>query len=284
MQVGGGIARSWAGSPAGPGPVSCDTLAVCGRFTQRLSSGEFARIFGAEDLAATTGEAYNVAPTQRVAAVVVRDDRRVLDRFRWGLVPGWADRVTIGSRLINARAETVASTPAFRHSFRARRCLIPADGFYEWRRAPDGTRQPFYITAAGGAPLVFAGLWSAWRDPSARSNRSGAVDGAPEGDRSGAADAAPGGDRSGAAGAPPLLTCSIVTTTPNALMATLHNRMPVILEPDAWDLWLDPAVADPGELQALLHPSDADLVAWPVSDLVNSPRNQGPGLIEPVAP
>ena len=252
--------------------MPCDTLAVCGRFTQRLSSGEFARIFGGEDLAATTGEAYNVAPTQRVAAVVVRDDRRVLDRFRWGLVPGWADRVTIGSRLINARAETVASTPAFRHSFRARRCLIPADGFYEWRRAPDGTRQPFYITVAGGAPLVFAGLWSAWRHPSAR------------GDRSGAADGAAGGDRSGAAGAPSLLTCSIVTTTPNALMATLHNRMPVILGPGAWGLWIDPAVADPGELQALLCPSDADLVAWPVSDLVNSTRNQGPGLIEPLAP
>ena len=276
--------------------MSCDTLTVCGRFTQRLSSGEFARIFGDEDLATTTGEAYNVAPTQRVAAVVVRDDRRVLDRFRCGLVPGWAERVTIGSRLINARAETVASTPAFRHSFRAKRCLIPADGFYEWRRAPDGTRQPFYITAAVGGPLAFAGLWSAWRDLSAGGDRSGAADGAPLGDRSGAADGALGGDRSGAAdgaplgdrsdapGAPPLLTCSIVTTTPNALMATLHNRMPVILEPDAWDLWLDPALADPGELQALLRPSDADLVAWPVSDLVNSPRNQGSRLIERLAP
>ncbi len=261
--------------PVRPAPASCDTLAACGRFTQRLSSGEFARIFGAEDLATTTGEAYNVAPTQRVAAVVVRDDRRVLDRFRWGLVPGWAERVTIGSRLINARAETVASTPAFRHSFRAKRCLIPADGFYEWRRAPDGTRQPFYITAASGAPLAFAGLWSAWRDRSAGGDRSGAADGAPLSDRSGAADAP---------GAPPLLTCSIVTTTPNALMATLHNRMPVILEPDAWDLWLDPALADPGELQALLRPSDADLVAWPVSDLVNSPRNQGSRLIERLAP
>ena len=245
---------------------------MCGRFTQRLSSGEFARIFGAEDLAETPGEAYNVAPTQRVAAVAVRDEQRVLDRFRWGLVPGWAERVTIGNRLINARAETVASTPAFRHSFRAKRCLIPADGFYEWRRTPEGARQPFYITAADGAPLAFAGLWSAWRD------RSGGHD------RPASADGAPGDDRSGSAGAPALLTCSIVTTTPNALMATLHDRMPVILRPDAWDLWLDPSIADPGELQALLRPSEAELVAWPVSDRVNSPRNQGSGLVERLAP
>jgi putative SOS response-associated peptidase YedK len=172
---------------------------VCGRFTQRLSSSEFASIFSARDLVDAAGERFNVAPTQSVVAVVRRDEERVLERFRWGLVPHWAKNPASGGRMINARAETVASTPAFRHSFRAKRCLVPADGFYEWQRSPDG-RRPFYITREDGQPLAFAGLWSTWHDP--------------------ATDLA-------------LLTCSIVTTTPSELMAPLHNRMPVILPDDA---------------------------------------------------
>ncbi len=222
---------------------------MCGRFTQRLSTGEFARIFGARDLVDGAGERYNVAPAQPVVAVVARDQERVLDQFRWGLVPGWAESPASGRRMFNARAETIASSPAFRHSFRAKRCLIPVDGFYEWRKAADGTRQPHYITAAEGTPLVFAGLWSAWRQH--------------------------GSD------APPLLSCTIVTTTPNALLASLHSRMPVILPAAAWDLWLDSGLTDVGELPALLRPSDADLVVYPVSPLVGSVRNQGPGLIAP---
>ncbi len=230
---------------------------MCGRFTQRLSSSEFARIFEARDVAERPGDAYNVAPTQQVAAVVVRDDERIVDRFRWGLVPGWADSAAIGSRMFNARAETVATSPAFRHSFRAKRCLIPADGFYEWLRLPDGKRQPYYIAARDGSPLAFAGLWSAWRPRGAGEPEDVPAD---------------------------LLSCTIVTTTPNELMSRLHTRMPVILPAAAWAVWLDPALADPGELQGLLRPSDADLVAHPVAPLVNSVRNQGPALIAPVEP
>ncbi len=232
---------------------------MCGRFTQRLSSSEFARIFGASDEAGLAGERYNVSPTQTVAAVVQRSDDRVVERFRWGLVPPWAAAPTGGGRLINARAETLASSPAFRHSFRAKRCLIPADGFYEWLRTP-AARQPYYITAADGSALAFAGLWSAWRDRAA--GRASDGDETPE--------------------APPLLSCTIATTTPNEVMATIHNRMPVILPPDAWNRWLDPT-ADPGELLALLRPFAGRLVATPVAPLVNSPRNQGPRLIEPLA-
>jgi len=220
---------------------------MCGRFTQRLSSSEFARIFEARDVVDGGGEAYNVAPTQAVTVVVDRHDERVVDRFRWGLVPHWSKDLTTGSRLINARAETVATSPVFRHSFRSKRCLIPADGFYEWQRAPGG-RQPFYITSADGLPLAFAGLWSAWRD-------------------------APTGLT--------LRTCSIVTTTPNGLMASIHDRIPVILAPDAWARWLVSST-DPGELGALLRPSDAELVAFPVSSRVNSVRNQGAELVQPL--
>jgi len=221
---------------------------MCGRFTQRLSSSEFARIFDARDLADGGGDAFNVAPTQPVTVILDRDGQRVADRFRWGLVPHWAKDLSRGGRLINARAETVATSPVFRHSFRARRCLIPVDGFYEWQRLPAG-RQPYYITSLDGSPLTFAGIWSAWHDGSTGFT---------------------------------LLTCSIVTTTPNETMAPIHNRMPVILQPDAWAPWLE-ATTDAGELGGLLRPSAAELVAVPVSSRVNSVRNQGAELVAPVA-
>ena len=162
----------------------------------------------------------------------------------------WAERPTAGGRLINARAESIASSPAYRHSFRTKRCLIPADGFYEWLRTPSG-RQPYYISAPDSCPLAFAGLWSTWHD------RSSDI--------------------------PPLRSCTIATTTPNPLMAQIHNRMPVILPPEAWDRWLDRRT-DPGELLALLRPFTGDLVAYPVAPLVNNPRNQGPALVAPLPP
>ena len=225
---------------------------MCGRFTQERPNAELAALFAAQ-LRADAGEGgrFNVAPTQRASVVLVDSDegRRVLTGFRWGLIPGWAKDTRIGSRLINARAETVASTPAFRASFRRRRCLVPADGFYEWQRGPGG-RRPFAIRPADAAPLAFAGLWSAWRDP--------AFPDAPD----------------------PLGTFAIVTTTPNELMAELHNRMPVVLPAEAWERWLDPGVKDPSELRGLLVPCSSErLVAYPVSTLVNSVRNQGPALI-----
>jgi putative SOS response-associated peptidase YedK len=224
---------------------------MCGRFTQRLSSAEFARLFGARDLLESTGERYNVAPTQRVSVVLEREEERVLDAMHWGLVPGWAKSLLAGRHPINARAESVAASPLFRHAFRVTRCLVPADGFYEWQRLPDGKRQPHYISAPNDQPLALAGLWSAWSERTSE--------------------------------APALLTCAILTTTPNATMATIHDRMPVILTPEAWGLWLDPQ-SDPSELQGLLRPYSGDLLLYPVASLVNSVRQQGPALIEPLRP
>ena len=220
---------------------------MCGRVTQKLSSAEYAAIFEARDLATTPGGAYNVAPTQGIVAVRIADGERVADRLRWGLVPSWSDGPDPRGRLINARAETVASSPAFRASFRSKRCLVPVDGFYEWRKT-DGRSVPFYIAGADGRPLALAGLWSSWTDPA-----SGLV----------------------------LRSCAVITTTPNETMAPIHDRMPAIVPPDAWARWLAPD-ADPGELAALLGPAAATLAVREVRPLVNNPRNQGPDLIVPV--
>lgn len=225
---------------------------VCGRFTQRISSEEFGRIFGADDLADLPADRFNVAPTDPVVAMVQRDTRRALVAYHWGLVPHWASDLKIGSRLFNARAETVATTPAFRDAFRTKRCIIPANGFYEWQRDPVRGRVPHYVSRADGAPLAFAGLWSTWRPP---------------------------------AGGGALRTCTILTTMPNELVARLHDRMPVILSPGSWGLWLDPAMHEPGPLLRMLRPSPADeFDVYPVAPLVNSVRNNGPLLVERMGP
>jgi putative SOS response-associated peptidase YedK len=222
---------------------------MCGRFTQKMSSGELARMFDAEDLAELDGDRYNVAPTDAVAVVLARDGRRIVEERRWGLVPHWAASPRDGTRMINARAETVERAPAFRDAFARKRCLIPADGFYEWQRSPDGRRMPFFITSADGRPFAFAGLRATWHGA-----------------------------------APPLRTCSIVTTTANPLVGHLHNRMPVILEPSGWDLWLD-AATDPRELRGLLAPyASGAMTMFPVAPLVNSVRNNGPELVRPIDP
>jgi putative SOS response-associated peptidase YedK len=224
---------------------------MCGRFTQERSDRELAEWFEAEPLVDGPGGRFNVAPTDPVSIVVEKDDRRGLASYRWGLVPFWAKDRSIGSRLINARAETLASSNAFRESFAQRRCLVPADGFYEWRRDP-GRRQPFAIRRTDGTPLAFAGLWSGWRD-----RETGEV----------------------------LRTFTIVTTGPNGLMTPIHDRMPVVLSPETWALWLDPSLQDIGELQGLLVPApDEGLVAYPVETLVNNVRNNGPALIAPLGP
>jgi putative SOS response-associated peptidase YedK len=222
---------------------------MCGRFTQQLSSSEFARIFEAEDLAGDPGEHYNVAPTDEAAVVVQRDDRRAIVRYRWGLVPAWATDSRTGSRAFNARAEGVATSPLFRDAFRRRRCLVPVDGFYEWLRT-GSNRQPMRIHDPTGVPLALAGLWAARRDP-----ETGEV----------------------------LRTFTIVTTRPNTFMAPIHDRMPVVIPPDAWATWLDPSPRDPADLRALLEPSeDIALSAHPVSKLVNNVRNDGPSLVDRV--
>lgn len=224
---------------------------MCGRFSQQRPASELAEIFAAEPLADEPGARFNVAPTDDALVVVEREERRAVTAFRWGLIPHWAEAAKVGSRMFNARAETLSTSPAFRDAFRRRRCLVPVDAFYEWRR--DGAhRQPFAIGRDDGRPLALAGLWAGWRDPAA--------------------------DRV-------VRTFTIVTTRPNKQMAALHDRMPVVVPDDAWGLWLDPARDDGGELRALLEPrDDIGLRVRAVSFLVNNVRNDGPELLAPFDP
>lgn len=192
---------------------------------------------------------WNVAPTDPIYAVAAHDGRRVLVSFRWGLVPFWAKDRKVAARQINARAETVASKPTFAESFQRRRCLVPADGFYEWQRHPDGSRTPYFVHRADGAPMAFAGLWASWRDSE-------------DGSR--------------------LLSCAIVTTQASGGIAALHERMPVMLEPNSFSDWLDPD-ADPAQLRHLLASAGPDALTWRrVGTDVNSVRNNHPGLVTPV--
>jgi putative SOS response-associated peptidase YedK len=220
---------------------------MCGRFAQQRPASELAEIFAAEPLADDPGPRFNVAPTDEALVVVQRDDRRAVTAYRWGLIPHWAESAKVGSRMFNARAETLTSSPAFRDAFVRKRCLVPVDGFYEWRRE-GAVRQPFLIGRADGMPLVLAGLWSGWRDPTTEQV---------------------------------VRTFTIVTSGPNEQMADLHDRMPVVVPEEVWPLWLD-ATTDPSELRAILEPNDdTRLLIRPVSRLVNDVRNDGPELIEP---
>jgi putative SOS response-associated peptidase YedK len=222
---------------------------MCGRFMQERPVSDLAEIFGAEPLVDEPGGRYNVAPTDEALVVVQRDERRALTSYRWGLIPHWAENPRIASRTFNARAETVATAPAFRDSFRRKRCLVPVDGFYEWKRE-GSVRQPYRVFRADGRPLVLAGLWAGWRDPTTGEVRR---------------------------------TFTIVTTAPNAMLAELHDRMPVIVPDDAWDRWLDPRPAEPGELRALLEPDETvPLVIAAASRLVNDVRRDGPELLLPI--
>jgi putative SOS response-associated peptidase YedK len=223
---------------------------MCGRFSQQRPASELAEIFAAEPLADDPGPRFNVAPTDEALVVVQRGDRRAITAYRWGLIPHWAEAAKVGSRMFNARAESLTSSPAFRDAFRRKRCLVPVDGFYEWHR--EGTRrQPFAIARDDGRPLALAGLWSGWRDPAA--------------------------DRV-------IRTFTIITTRPNDQLSGLHDRMPVVVPDEAWSRWLDPGLHDPAELNGLFEPSDeVELRIWPVSPLVNNVRNDGPKLFAPIA-
>jgi putative SOS response-associated peptidase YedK len=224
---------------------------MCGRFSQQRPASELAEIFAAEPLAEDLGPRFNVAPTDDAHVIVQREERRAVTAYRWGLIPHWADGAKVGSRMFNARAETLTSSAAFRDAFRRKRCLVPVDGFYEWHRE-GARRQPFSIAREDGRPLALAGLWAGWRDPAA--------------------------DRV-------VRTFTIITSRPNDQMAGLHDRMPVIVPDDAWSMWLDPALDDPSELQGLFEPTaDVALRIWPVGALVNNVRNDGPELIEPLDP
>jgi putative SOS response-associated peptidase YedK len=223
---------------------------MCGRFVQVEKPEFYAEHFGASVIRAEAlQQNYNVAPTDQVYAVAEHEGDRVLTSFRWGLVPFWAKDVKIGSRSINARAETVATKPTFRASFAKRRCLIPADGFYEWQQKDKG-KLPHYISSADRAPLALAGLWASWKDPETDER---------------------------------LLTCTIITGPPNALVEPIHDRMPVILPPDRWERWLDPDNEDTDELAHMLSAYPAEgLAEHAVSTLVNSVRNNTADLIRPL--
>ena len=224
---------------------------MCGRFSQQRPTSELAEIFGAEDLVDAPGGHFNVAPTDDAAVVVQREETRAVTAYRFGLIPHWADTAKVGNRMINARAETMERSPAYRYAFRRRRCLVPVDAFYEWQR--DGKiKRPFAITTQDGSPIALAGLWSGWRDPDTDQL---------------------------------VRSFAIVTTTPNDLLRPIHDRMPVVVAEADWDRWLDPKLEDPAELKDLLVPADdAALEAYPISRLVNDVRNDGPQLLEPIGP
>ena len=222
---------------------------MCGRFSQQRPASELSEIFAAEPLVDDLGPRYNVAPTDEALVVVQREERRGLTAYRWGLIPHWATEAKSGSKMFNARAETLTTSPVFREAFKRKRCLVPVDGFYEWKRE-GSVRQPYRITRADGRPLALAGLWTGWRDPATETVRR---------------------------------TFTIITSAPNQAMADVHDRMPVIVPEDAWSRWLDPDPADRGELLGLLSPSDdTELEIRAVSRLVNDVRNDGPELFEPI--
>jgi putative SOS response-associated peptidase YedK len=224
---------------------------MCGRFTQQRPTSEIAAIFGAEDLADDPGGHFNVAPTDHAAVVVQKEDQRAVVRYRWGFEPSWASRGKDGKppqRPFNARAESLTTSGLFRDAFRRRRCLVPVDGFYEWLRQGT-TKTPMRIHDPADGVLALAGLWTGRKE-----EETGEW----------------------------LRSFTIVTTRPNDFMGSIHDRMPVVIQPDSWERWLDPTPQDPGELLGLLEPSDAiSLAAYAVGTLVNNARNDGPALILP---
>ncbi len=226
---------------------------MCGRYAlnvqAKILEEQFRAICRVE-----LGPRYNVAPSQPVAIVRDTPTEREVRLVRWGLVPSWAKDIKVGYRMINARSETAGTNGAFKHALRRRRCLVPVSGFYEWKKLePEkarGKKLPHYIRVAGAEVFALAGLWEHWQDPAGNE----------------------------------LESCTILTCAPNELMADLHDRMPVIVGPGDYDRWLDPSAQDPANIADLLRPFPADrMEAWPVGQAVGNVRNDGPGLVEPVA-
>lgn len=227
---------------------------MCGRYAlnvqARILEEQFRALCRVE-----LGPRYNIAPSQPVAIVRDMPPGREVALVRWGLVPSWAKDIDIGYRMINARSETAATNGAFRHALKRRRCLVPVSGFYEWKRLePDkkrGRKLPHYIRVAGDEVFALAGLWEHWQDPAGNE----------------------------------LESCTILTCVPNELMADLHDRMPVIIDPADYDRWLDLGAQDPENVDGLLRPFPADrMEAWPVGQAVGNVRSEGPTLLEPVNP
>ena len=222
---------------------------MCGRFTLTANPADLQEAFENYTFPAKFAPRFNIAPTQPILAIP-NDDRNEADFFVWGLIPMWAKDPGIGSRLINARAETLAEKPSFRGSLKHKRCLILADGFYEWKTGPSGkTKTPYFIHMHDRKPFAFAGLWDSWNSPDGSHVK----------------------------------TCAIITTEPNELMTLIHNRMPAILHPRDYARWLDASPQSPEILKPLIKPYPADkMSAYPVSTLVNKPENDIPELVVPI--
>jgi putative SOS response-associated peptidase YedK len=220
---------------------------MCGRFTLTTDLDQLEERFSFHTANLAFKPHYNIAPSQQILAVIGAEERRA-ELLRWGLIPSWAKDPSMGDRMINARAETVAEKPSFRRALQKRRCLILADGFYEWKK--EGKKKtPMYITLKSHEPFGFAGLWETWKSPDGEAIHS----------------------------------CTIITTTPNALMEPIHNRMPVILTHDAEARWLNRTIEDPERLLPFLAPYSADAMeAYAVSSAVNSPRNDAAECIQPL--
>ena len=224
---------------------------MCGRYTL-VNLAQLTQLFPwITEPPADLPPRYNIAPSQPILAVA-NDKPDQYDYFLWGLIPSWAKDPKIGNTMINARGESLASKNAFKNAYKRRRCLIPADGFYEWKLNTDGkTKQPMYIRLKGGKPFALGGLWEYWADDKGNEVRS----------------------------------ATIITTRPNTLMATMHDRMPVLIPPRDFDRWLKQGDTPPDALDDLIAPyPDEEMEAYPVFRNVNSPRNDGPELIKPVEP
>jgi putative SOS response-associated peptidase YedK len=222
---------------------------MCGRFTLTIDPTALQEAFPWAVIPGDLPPRYNIAPSQPVAVIPNTGDNAVT-MYKWGLIPSWSKDPSIGDRMINARAESLAEKPSFRTAYRRRRCLILSDGFYEWKQNPDlKSKQPMYIRMKNGSPFAFAGLWEVWHAPDGSEIRS----------------------------------CTIITTQPNALLQTIHNRMPVILPPAAYQAWLETDDRQPAQLDHLLVPyPPEEMIAFPVSKLVNRPEVETPDLVKPL--
>jgi putative SOS response-associated peptidase YedK len=225
---------------------------MCGRFVQNSPLHTIQKIFDVETALLEAVPNYNVAPTQKILSIVKHEHKNWLETLYWGLVPFWAKDISIGSGMINARAETVAEKPSFRNAFKKRRCLIPADGFYEWK-GEKGDKQPYYISSPSAGPFAFAGLWEKWTDKES------------DGDTV-------------------YKSCTIITTAASGSVREIHHRMPAILSPEFHEKWLSSEIHDPKALKIILREGMVhDLKYHPVSKIVNAVKNNDPSCIEPIA-
>jgi len=224
---------------------------MCGRFVQNITFKTLQQNFNIRTTDADIIPNYNIAPTQEILTIIKQDNENTLKKFHWGLVPFWAKDISVSSRMINARAETVSSKPSFRNAFKQRRCLVPANGFYEWE-SRKGHKQPYYVSIPSGEPFAFAGLWETWTD---KDNDGESI----------------------------YKSCTIITTAASESILEIHQRMPAILDPHYYEKWLNVEIQDPKELEIILKNNIIyKMKYYPVSTFVNSVKNNNPNCIKPI--